>query len=91
MLYIYKGYTKKGQKEKFILFDENSHQIDLFSNEEELVTCLIEDHCSELNDLNNEIEPWIEEKIEENELEITQTLTSEELCFLAERVKILVY
>ncbi|MDD3711038.1 MAG: hypothetical protein PHP37_00300 [Patescibacteria group bacterium] len=91
MLYIYKGFKGTCRKEKFCLFDEDSHEVEFFKNEEELVEYIIDNYSSEFNNLCNEVENWISQLLKKNSFEISRKLSSEELCFLVDRGKTLIY
>ncbi len=92
MLYIYKGYFKQCVKEKFCLFDEDSHTLEVFKSEDALVEYIIDNHSSEFNNLSSEIEPWISNILkDEYGLEISRGLTSVEIVFLIDRAKTLIY
>jgi hypothetical protein len=91
MLYIYKGFKGNCFKEKFCLFDEDSQTVEFFKNEEGLVEHIIDNYSSEFNNLCNEVEPWISQILKKYSFEISQRLSSEEICFLVDRAKTIIY
>lgn len=93
MLHIYKGFLKSnGRVEKLCLFNALEKTADFFITEEGLIEFIIDNHCSEYNNIKNEWEPWIQEILKGKfSFEITKRLSSDEIAYLIDKTKTVLY
>lgn len=93
MLYIYEGLLGYNSVvEKICLFDEENQSATFFKKEEDLVEFIIENYCTEYNNVNNECNPWIIKLLkEEFNFIITRKFTTTELLFLTNKIKNVLY
>jgi flagellar motor switch protein FliM len=93
MLYIYKGFLGgNGKVEKFCLFNEEDRSADFFRTEEKLIEFIVDNYCTEYNNISNECEPWILKALKGKfNFEVTKRLTSTEMVYLIDRTKTVLY
>lgn len=93
MLYLYKGFLGgNGKVEKFCLFDENDRSANFFKTEEELIEFIVDNYCTEFNNINNDCEPWIQKILKGKfGFQISQRLTSTEIVYLIDKTKAVLY
>ncbi len=93
MLYVYKGFLREnGRSEKLCLFNEEEKTAEFFKKEKDLIQFIIENYCSEYNNLKNDWQPWIQRILKGKfDFEITKRLAPAEVERLIDRTKSVLY
>lgn len=93
MLYLVIGTRKRnGSSEIFCLHDSDFNFNHYFREENDLVSYLADNHCSELNEILNLIPHEVQKEIEKKkEFSIKRMLENDEIMFIKTKIKNLVY